>query len=174
MARPEQLRGETIDARSGCLCGRLRFGASSPPAAGVVDEALRWRITDAILHHEPESPRALNARISAELERIILKCLEKDPNARYQSAAELAGFAPIGGWPGQRRRAVRPSLMTRPRLMWSAAAVGLVALALGLLAAGRRDAPDAPIESLAVLPLENFTGDGAQIHRRGDARSRHR
>ena len=159
---PEQLRGETIDARTdvfaaGCVLYELATGRRT------VDEALLPRITDAILHHEPESPRALNARISAELERIILKCLEKDPNARYQSAAELA--VDLRRLESGRVSAVapsRPGLMTRPRTMWTAAAVGLVALALGLLAAGRRDAPDAPIESLAVLPLENFTGDVEQ------------
>ena len=159
---PEQLRGETIDARTdvfaaGCVLYELGTGRRA------VDEALLPRITDAILHHEPKSPRALNARISAELERIILKCLEKDPNARYQSASELA--VDLRRLESGRVSAVapsRPGLTTRPWMMWAATAVGM-SFALGLaIAAGRKAAPDAPIESLAVLPLENFTGDVEQ------------
>ena len=48
------------------------------------------RLTDAILHHAPVAPRALNPRVSPELERIILKCLEKAPELRFQSAKELS------------------------------------------------------------------------------------
>jgi serine/threonine protein kinase len=44
---------------------------------------------DAIFHQPAVPLRALNARISPELERIILKCLQKEPENRYQSAAEL-------------------------------------------------------------------------------------
>jgi serine/threonine-protein kinase len=41
------------------------------------------------LHQVPVPPGALNHRVSAGLENIILKCLEKDPHRRYQSAKEL-------------------------------------------------------------------------------------
>ena len=43
-----------------------------------------------ILNEEPPSPRKLNARIPRDLETIALKCLEKDPDRRYQTAGELA------------------------------------------------------------------------------------
>ena len=39
---------------------------------------------------KPKSPRLTNARISRDLETICLKCLEKEPGARYVSAAALA------------------------------------------------------------------------------------
>src|SRR6266705_1805215 len=47
------------------------------------------RLIDAILHQAPEPPRAVNPKVSPELEAIILKALDKDPERRYQSAKEL-------------------------------------------------------------------------------------
>jgi WD40 repeat protein/tRNA A-37 threonylcarbamoyl transferase component Bud32 len=43
-----------------------------------------------IQREEPPSPRALNSRIPRDLETICLKCLEKSPDGRYSTAAELA------------------------------------------------------------------------------------
>jgi hypothetical protein len=42
------------------------------------------------LEHDPVSPRVLNPRVSPDLEMIALKCLQKSPAFRYQSAAALA------------------------------------------------------------------------------------
>src|SRR5439155_14220325 len=46
-------------------------------------------VRESVLQLPTASPRQLNPEIPAELERIISKCLEKDPSARYQSAADL-------------------------------------------------------------------------------------
>lgn len=43
-----------------------------------------------VLESEPTLPRQLNARVPPELERVCLKCLEKDPGRRYASAAAFA------------------------------------------------------------------------------------
>ncbi len=42
------------------------------------------------LEHDPISPRALNPRVSPDLEMIALKCLQKSPRLRYQTASALA------------------------------------------------------------------------------------
>ena len=42
-----------------------------------------------VIHQQPVSPRAINSRVSIDLETICLKCLEKDPAKRYESAQAL-------------------------------------------------------------------------------------
>jgi eukaryotic-like serine/threonine-protein kinase len=86
---PEQLRGEPADARTDIhALGAVLFEIVT--GKRLYQEGSVPRLTDAILHQQPVAPRALNARVSPELERIILKCLEKDRENRYQSAKELA------------------------------------------------------------------------------------
>ena len=85
---PEQLSGKPVDERSdihalGCLLyematGRRAFQAST--AAGLAAEILKGQAV---------RPLALNPRITPELEWAILKCMEKEPENRYQSAKEL-------------------------------------------------------------------------------------
>lgn len=85
---PEQLRGEPADPRTdlyalGVVLYELATGQRP------FREKLAPRLTKAILHQPVVSPRMLNGRVSADLDRIILKSLEKEPERRYQSAREL-------------------------------------------------------------------------------------
>lgn len=85
---PEQLRGELVDKRcdiwaSGAVLYEMSTGRCP------FTEKLTPRLVDSILHEPPPAPRAINARISTQLEQIILKALDKDPDRRYQSAKEL-------------------------------------------------------------------------------------
>ncbi|MGA7889164.1 MAG: serine/threonine-protein kinase, partial [Candidatus Sulfotelmatobacter sp.] len=85
---PEQLRGDLTDQRSdlwsaGAVLYELATGRRPFPFAQVP------RLIDAIMNKPPEMPSALNPKISPGLEVAILKCLDKDPERRYQSAREL-------------------------------------------------------------------------------------
>lgn len=86
---PEQWRGLPLDRRSDVyslgvtffeiLCGRAPFEGEHPL------EVLR-----AAAETEPPKPRSLNKDLPLDLETILLKALEKEPNARYDSAKALA------------------------------------------------------------------------------------
>jgi serine/threonine protein kinase len=87
-AAPEQLRCESTDARTdiwGFGTVLYEMATSQRP----FNDEVAPRLIDAILHKLPAPLRTVNSAIPAELERIILKCLEKDPENRYQSAKEL-------------------------------------------------------------------------------------
>ena len=57
-----------------------------PPVSG----AGRDQLLAQILHKDPQQPRKVNPKVPVDLETICLKCLEKDPDRRYQSAGYLA------------------------------------------------------------------------------------
>jgi tetratricopeptide (TPR) repeat protein len=84
---PEQLRGAPLDPRSDIyasglilyqMCaGRLPFTEKGP------------LLIDAILNRPIPAPRKINKDIGAQLEAVILKAVEKEPDRRYQSAREM-------------------------------------------------------------------------------------
>jgi eukaryotic-like serine/threonine-protein kinase len=85
---PEQLRGEPPDACSdvwaaGCVLYEMSTGGRP------FRQILMPTLTDAIFHENPIPLRSWNGSTSAELEVVTLKCLQKDPRDRYQSAKEL-------------------------------------------------------------------------------------
>jgi len=85
---PEQARGEEVDARTdifslGVVLYRMATGC--PAFHGKTSGEL----VEAILRETPVRPSAKNPRLPSRLERIILKTLEKEREARYQSVDEL-------------------------------------------------------------------------------------
>ena len=85
---PEQLRGEPVDERSdiysvGVVLYEMGTGCVPFQSAVVA------KLVDAVLHKDPFPPSRLRRELSPQLEQIILKCLEKEPGHRYQSAMDL-------------------------------------------------------------------------------------
>ena len=86
---PEQLLGNEVDERSDIYSAGVVIYELSTGQLPFRDQLVP-KLTDSIVHQKPAPPSSLNPKVSAEMERIILKCLEKDAELRYQSAKDLA------------------------------------------------------------------------------------
>ncbi len=129
---PEQAAGKTKHATTaadvyglGAVLFEMLTGR--PPFTG--DSSLET--VRQILEHEPPRPRALNPAVSADLETICLKCLEKEPSRRYDSALALA--EDLERWSRREPIRARPSTAWERGVKWvrrSPARAGLLGTAL--------------------------------------------
>jgi eukaryotic-like serine/threonine-protein kinase len=159
---PEQVRGKELDPRTDLfsfgavlyeLCtGMLPFRGNT--------SAL---ILNAILERAPVAPVRLNPDLPADLERIINKTLEKNCGLRYQSAAEIrtdlkrlkretesgkvaSSAGAVSHW--SRRRTIVVGLT-----------LALAVVAFVMLAVYLRNSTRPHMDSIAVLPFANVSGD---------------
>src|SRR5438876_2094420 len=156
---PEQVLGHDVDQRSDIFSLGLVF-YEMVTGHQAFSGSTATETMDGILHSEPEPIAAVRANVPPELQRIISKCIEKDRAKRYSSARELhtdllqlRESRPVKF--GSRMDARK--LLSTAALKWVAAVVVLVMALLAslYLVNGRSDA----IDSLAVLPLDNASGD---------------
>ena len=164
---PEQARGEDVDGRTDIFSlgvvlyeiatGKRAFAGSSMAI-----------VFDGILNRAPASPETVNPSTPPELSRILGKAMEKDSELRYQSAADLlSDVKRLRRDTDSGRSFASAPMATEPatRRGFGAAIGGAVVLALalgyGLYRSSSSPAPAAgsPIESIAVLPFENASGD---------------
>jgi serine/threonine protein kinase/Tfp pilus assembly protein PilF len=168
---PEQVRGRELDARTDLfsfgvvlyemVTGVLPFRGET---SGVISES--------ILNRAPTPPVRLNPELPAKLEEIIGKSLEKDPEVRYQSSAELrADLKRLKRDTESGRNLVTPEAVPVTRFPWRNVVFAVLGLLLVLGAATtwwlrkppQKSESAAPgvKTSLAVLPLQNLSGDPA-------------
>jgi len=161
---PEQVRAKELDSRTDLFSfgavlyematGSLPFRGES---AGVIFKA--------ILDGTPTSAVRLNPDLPAELERIINKCLEKDRNLRYQHSADirtdlqrLKRDTDTGKSTAINETAVIPR--TKPPWKSRPAIAGFaVIFSLLIWVSFSYLHPHKAINSVAVLPFANMTGD---------------
>jgi serine/threonine protein kinase/Tfp pilus assembly protein PilF len=164
---PEQARGEELDARTDLFSfGAVLYEMATSRAA--FPGSTSAVIFHAILERTPPNPSGANANLPPRFDEIVSKALEKDRALRYQSAAEISADL---------KRLKRDTDSTR--VTAAASAVKAVApparntkLRIALLAAGLLFAviltlallfsskiKDASMDSVAVLPFVNATGN---------------
>jgi TolB-like protein len=172
---PEQVRGSQVDHRSdifslGIMLNELAAG-SRPFHGKTLPELM-----SSILKDLPASVTSVRGDLPEHIGRVIPRCLEKDPNRRYQSALdvrneledlqrELEPPQSLDSRPAPAGLPPRP-----PRRWWAPvgivsaiAVVSLVAAWTFGLLGGRSARESTPeIRSLAVLPFENLMGDPSQ------------
>ena len=141
---PEQVRGDPVDARTdifslGAVLFELLSGERAFPGVSLVESGY------AILNSDPPP---LPSTVPASVGQVVLRCLEKEPERRLQTAADLAFALEVVRHP---TAAVSPPVVPRRRsrlVLPLALLAGLLALALATWVRTRLAVPVAPLPAL--------------------------
>jgi serine/threonine protein kinase/Flp pilus assembly protein TadD len=169
---PEQLEGKEVDARTDIFA----FGAvvyEMATGKKAFEGASQASLISSILTSTPPPISTLQPMTPPALDRVIRKCLAKDPEKRWQTASDLTDELKWIARGGSGSRSTELPETKRAKRNWPkpvAAAAAILAL-VSLLAVfdpgGWRErvlggARPGQIQTLAVLPLENLSGDPQQ------------
>src|SRR6202167_1896301 len=133
---PEQLRGESLDARSDIYAlGVVLYEIAT--SQRPYSSSLQGTLVDEILNRPASPPSSINRQLSPKADDIILKCLAKDPKDRYQTAKEIAvDLRHLGTQATRGTVSAGTSSVRRRRKIWRwllAAAAAFTATLLALL-----------------------------------------
>jgi Tol biopolymer transport system component len=159
---PEQVRGDPTDARTDIFAfGAVMYEMLSGQRAFRRDTAAESMT--AVLKDEPREFSDPEHAISPALDRIVRRCLEKDPAQRFQSAKDLSfALSALSGTDatGAARAAVTPRKI--PWLTWAAIAAALVAVAAVTWWLARRSGESARLEF--AMPVSGEVSHMALSH----------
>jgi Tol biopolymer transport system component len=152
---PEQLEGKDADARTDVFA----FGATLYEMATgkkAFTGASRASLVTAIMSAEPPPISSVQPMSPPALDRVVKKCLAKDPEDRWQNAADLGGELEWIRESGS-QTGVAASVAPRRRswLPWAVAALAVVAAIGALLRTRRAEVPAAPRMVLSILPPQD-------------------
>ncbi len=176
---PEQVEGKEVDPRSDIyslgvilyemVTGRVPFEGDTPFTVGVKHKS-----------ETPQNPKDINAQIPDDLSEVILKCLEKEKDKRYQSVGELRSELEDikKGIPTTERIVPERKPFTSKEItvqfsLKKAFIPALIVLAIAFIAVvfwkllpQKEVIPTAPSDkpSLAIVYFENNTGDESLDH----------
>ena len=177
---PEQVEAKIVDQRSDLYSFGLILCEMLTGAIPFRSESTLQIMYERV-NQKPASPKSLNPDIPDRLEQIILRCLEKDPNLRYQQASQILADLEAGQTSAHISRlhvAARPSRLRR-RLPLAIGAICLLLVIAVMSPPGRRmlvrvlprtatglPGSSAPVASpqkyLALLPFR-VPGDDASL-----------
>ena len=165
---PEQVQGQETEHRSdifsfGVLLYEMLTGRS--PFNGAHESAILYEIVNV----DVSPPSTVRPEINGELDRVVMKCLEKDRETRYQSireiAADLRRFKRDSEGMRVRKSSVNDSNTKRQRMpisRWVMLTVSIVLLfILIIIGLYLNKNHGESIESLAVLPFVNASVDSS-------------
>jgi Tol biopolymer transport system component len=151
---PEQVRSEKLDARSDLFSFGLVLYEMATGSRAITGET-GPELQHAVLSQTPAPPRQLNPELPVQLERIILKSLEKGREVRYQSASDLR----------TELQKLKATMQPR-RAFWWATGAGIVALVLAISSfwfVGRQSVlpmPELKLRQLTANSSENNVSGG--------------